>query len=328
MGPAGGDPILGGEPEDGPLATIVDTTRLAVVGHSAGGSAAIQMSGDPNVATYVAMAAGNGPPPAATPGLYMAGDADVIAPAATIEQWWTTSVPSPKQLAVLGGVTHLGFMDLCTIAADQGGVFQVAERSGVAIPDVIAHLTATAARPTPRPRRPGRPSATSPSQLRSGFGIDPAPVAWTRRWPTPPRPDRPLLPVRLDCRPHVVRPRSVHSVVASADVNALWLMRRRDRRCPSTASRPKRSGPLEALRDGDVRWRGRAGPHLAYTAAEVQAVAEEAYGRYMTENALNTDVPSLRCMQQDVVDIVAEWLHGGLGPPASTTGVPRASSWP
>jgi sphinganine-1-phosphate aldolase len=32
----------------------------------------------------------------------------------------------------------------------------------------------------------------------------------------------------------------------------------------------------------------------------------------MTENALNTDAfPSLRRMQQDVVDIVAGWLHGG-----------------
>ena len=174
-------PVLEAEnlKEDGPLATVVDTTRLAVVGHSAGGSAAIQMSGDPNVATYVAMAAGNGPVPAATPGLYVAGDADVIAPAATIEQWWTTSVPSPKQLAVLGGVTHLGFMDLCTIAADQGGVFQVAEQSGVAIPDVIAHLTADGCSPSHTPATAAWPAIRhlTIAQLRSGFGIDPAPVA-------------------------------------------------------------------------------------------------------------------------------------------------------
>ena len=174
-------PILEAEnlKEDGPLATIVDTTRLAVVGHSAGGSAAIQMSGDPNVATYVALAAGSGPAPAATAGLYVAGDADVIAPAATIEQWWTTSVPSPKQLAVLGGVTHLGFMDLCTIAADQGGVFQVAERSGVAIPDVIAHLTADGCSPSHTPATTAWPAIRhlTIAQLRSAFGIDAAPVA-------------------------------------------------------------------------------------------------------------------------------------------------------
>jgi hypothetical protein len=109
----------------------------------------------------------------------VAGDADVIAPAATIEQWWTTSVPSPKQLAVLGGVTHLGFMDLCTIAADQGGVFQVAEQSGVAIPDVIAHLTADGCSPSHTPATAAWPAIRhlTIAQLRSGFGIDPAPVA-------------------------------------------------------------------------------------------------------------------------------------------------------
>jgi dienelactone hydrolase len=165
--------------EEGPLATVVDTTRVAVVGHSAGGSAAIQMSADPHVTTYVALAAGGGNPPAAKPGLYVAGDADVIAPAASIEQWWTSSVPSPKQLAVLGGVTHLGFMDLCTIAADQGGIFQVAKASGVAIPDVIAHLTADGCAPTHTAATTAWPAVRhlTIAQLRAAFGIDPAPVA-------------------------------------------------------------------------------------------------------------------------------------------------------
>jgi dienelactone hydrolase len=174
-------PILEAEnlKEDGTLATIVDTTRVAVVGHSAGGSAAIQMSGDPDVVTYIAMAAGSGPVPAATPGLYVAGDADVIAPAASIEQWWTTSVPSPRQLAVLGGVTHLGFMDLCTIAADQGGIFQVTQRFGVTIPDVIAHLTADGCSPSHTAATAAWPAIRhlTIAQLRSAFGIDPAPVA-------------------------------------------------------------------------------------------------------------------------------------------------------
>ena len=198
-------PILEAEnlKEDGPLATIVDTTRLAVVGHSAGGSAAIQMSGDPNVATYVAMAAGNGPPPAATPGLYMAGDADVIAPAATIEQWWTTSVPSPQAAGRprrgdpprLHGPVH-----------DRG-------RPGRRLPGGGA-----VGGGHPRRHRPPDADGCSPShtpaptawpairhltiaQLRSGFGDRPGPrrarrVAGRRL----PRPDRPL-PVRLTAAP-------------------------------------------------------------------------------------------------------------------------------
>ena len=98
-------------------------------------------------------------------------------------------------------------------------------------------------------------------------------------------------------------------------MNALWLP------CAAVGSSlPEHGQPaeevlarLEELRAGDVRWRDGRALTLAYTAGpEVQAVAEEAYRRYMTENALNTDAfPSLRRMQQDVVDIVAGWLHGG-----------------
>ena len=70
---------------------------------------------------------------------------------------------------------------------------------------------------------------------------------------------------------------------------------------------------LDALKAHDVRWRDGRAFTLAYSAGpDVLAVAEEAYRRFMTENALNTDAfPSLRTIQQDVVDIVASWLHGG-----------------
>jgi len=70
---------------------------------------------------------------------------------------------------------------------------------------------------------------------------------------------------------------------------------------------------LDARRQHDVRWRDGRAFTLAYSAGpDVLAVAEEAYRRFMTENALNTDAfPSLRTIQQDVVDIVAGWLHGG-----------------
>ena len=53
---------------------------------------------------------------------------------------------------------------------------------------------------------------------------------------------------------------------------------------------------LDGLKAGDVRWRdGRAFTFAYYAGAEVLAVAEEAYLRFATENALNTDAfPSLR----------------------------------
>jgi glutamate/tyrosine decarboxylase-like PLP-dependent enzyme len=85
-------------------------------------------------------------------------------------------------------------------------------------------------------------------------------------------------------------------------------------------SLPERGAPaeevlaaLDARRAADVRWREGRALTLVYSAgSEVQAVAEEAYRRYSAENALNTAAfPSLRAIQQEVVDVVAGWLHGG-----------------
>lgn len=69
---------------------------------------------------------------------------------------------------------------------------------------------------------------------------------------------------------------------------------------------------LESFRTDDVRWREGRVFTLAYTAGDdVLAVAEEAYRRYSGENGLNTAAfPSLRHMQNEVVDTVAGWLHG------------------
>lgn len=69
---------------------------------------------------------------------------------------------------------------------------------------------------------------------------------------------------------------------------------------------------LESLRIHDVAWREGRCFTLAYSAGpEAQALSEEAYRRFSGENALNTAAfPSLRVMQQQVVDVVAGWCHG------------------
>ena len=70
---------------------------------------------------------------------------------------------------------------------------------------------------------------------------------------------------------------------------------------------------LDELKHDDVRWReGRAFSLVYYGGADVLAVAEEAYRRYSTENALNTDAfPGLRTVQAEVVGFVSEWLEAG-----------------
>ena len=69
---------------------------------------------------------------------------------------------------------------------------------------------------------------------------------------------------------------------------------------------------MESFREKDVQWRNGKCFTLAYSAGpEALAVAEEAYRLFSGENALNTSAfPSLKKMQDEVVNIVAGWLHG------------------
>ena len=72
-------------------------------------------------------------------------------------------------------------------------------------------------------------------------------------------------------------------------------------------------GQLDAFKANDVRWREGRAFTLAYMAGDdVVAIAEAAYARFATENALNTHAfPSLRRIQAEVVDAVGVWLQAG-----------------
>jgi len=72
---------------------------------------------------------------------------------------------------------------------------------------------------------------------------------------------------------------------------------------------------LDEFKANDVKWRDGHAFTLAYNAGDdVLAVAEAAYAKFSSENALNTDAfPSLRRIQAEVVDIVAGWLQAGPG---------------
>lgn len=69
---------------------------------------------------------------------------------------------------------------------------------------------------------------------------------------------------------------------------------------------------LESLRSHDVRWREGRVFSLAYMADErIDALSAEAYRRFAGENALNPGAfPSLRRMQNDVVQVVSQWVNG------------------
>ncbi|MEI8238897.1 MAG: aminotransferase class V-fold PLP-dependent enzyme [Actinomycetota bacterium] len=70
---------------------------------------------------------------------------------------------------------------------------------------------------------------------------------------------------------------------------------------------------LDRYKATDVRWReGRAFTLAYFGGDDVAAIADEAYRRFSSDNALNTHAfPSLHRIQNEVVDIVSDWFHGG-----------------
>ena len=94
----------------------LDFSRVGVLGHSAGGGAAVTLAGvDPIIRTYVALApAGGVPPTTSKPGLVMYGSADQEVTPSSVQNLYA-KLPTPKRLVVIQGAGHNVFDDICQI---------------------------------------------------------------------------------------------------------------------------------------------------------------------------------------------------------------------
>ncbi len=140
--------------DDTPLRGAIDTARVGVSGHSAGGSAAMRFGTDPAIATVIGKApsapvqfpesARRGGADAATMGslvrqglesvtpptkpvLLIAADKDGAIALTSVEaefEW----LRSPKRLVVLENAGHNAFTDLCGPIRSQGGLMQYADK--------------------------------------------------------------------------------------------------------------------------------------------------------------------------------------------------------
>jgi predicted dienelactone hydrolase len=155
------------------LASIVDSKRVAVIGHDAGARAALKLASEANVATFVALASGPDTTPPSKPGLFVAGGADAVVPVGTIESA-VAALPAPRRLVVIGNATHLAFLDMCTIGRDQGGVLQIAKAAGVPVPDSLLSQYADGCATKYLKAEDGWPLIDHivTAQLRAGFGLD------------------------------------------------------------------------------------------------------------------------------------------------------------
>jgi dienelactone hydrolase len=157
------------------LSHKLDLTRVASLGHSAGGGAAIAFAANPAVRTYIGLAPGGAAPPQGKPGMIMQGTADqVVKPAGTKKLFKTLA--TPKRLILIDRAGHNVFDDGCTIGAAQGGL--VAFVKELKLPpqfEAIATDGCSAPDLAPPKAWPLIDQAVT-AQLRWGLGIDRPPV--------------------------------------------------------------------------------------------------------------------------------------------------------
>lgn len=123
----------------------LDLGRMAISGHSAGGSALTDLGDEKGVLVLIPMAAGGvntEKPPTST--LILGGMEDGIVPYTRQQEGYKNS-PKTKRLVGLKKAGHLAFSDLCVIGKEQGGLLKIAKDSGVKIPDVFGALIDTLA---------------------------------------------------------------------------------------------------------------------------------------------------------------------------------------
>jgi fermentation-respiration switch protein FrsA (DUF1100 family) len=154
----------------------LDLGRVASLGHSAGGGAAIAVAADPAVRTYIGLApVAAAPPPAGKPGLIVQGVADQVVPVAGTTTLYD-GLRTPKRLVLIAGAGHNEFADACSIGASSGGLPALVHLLNV--PASFAAIATDGCSPPDIDPPTAWPLVDHVvvAQLRWGLGIDAAPV--------------------------------------------------------------------------------------------------------------------------------------------------------
>ena len=162
-----------------PLSGAVDATRVAGVGHSAGGGTAFNALNDPRVAVAIGWApVAPAGPPANKPTMIIGAPADIaLTPDALAKEF--ASFAAPKRFVEIGGATagHNTFTDLCIVIRGGGGLVEFARKNNL-ISGRLLDLAVNGCAATDL--QPERFFAVvqhfTVAELRSVFGIDPQPV--------------------------------------------------------------------------------------------------------------------------------------------------------
>ena len=116
----------------------VDMSRIAALGHSAGGRASEQLAvADKRVDTFVGMAGASvgaldqtGTDVPDRPGMIVAATDDTIVKLDRLQAAYD-AMNAPKRMVLIGGSGHLVFSDLCEVGAGSGGLLAIGEALGL-----------------------------------------------------------------------------------------------------------------------------------------------------------------------------------------------------
>lgn len=119
----------------------VDSSKVAALGHSAGGGAAVLLAAaDPAVLGWIALAGVPATPPSRpVPALLLSGSADKTVPTSVVRQFYAT-LRGTKELVVVDGYGHNVFDDVCAINHAHGGLTTAIRALHLPVPPGVAKL--------------------------------------------------------------------------------------------------------------------------------------------------------------------------------------------
>lgn len=134
------DAMIERNASDDVFSGLIDTDRVVMTGHSAGGGTTLAVFEDARIDAAIVYAAGSGDlTPSGKPVLFLAGAEDGIIPISRVEQGYEASGP-PRRLISMARTGHLAFSDLCAVGRDDGGILEIASEYGVEVPGLLLDL--------------------------------------------------------------------------------------------------------------------------------------------------------------------------------------------
>ncbi|WP_083457345.1 alpha/beta hydrolase family protein [Sandaracinus amylolyticus] len=158
------------------FAGALDLSRVAVMGHSAGGGAvqALVDRSPLEADAWIGMATVAAPQASTVPGLLLGGSLDQLATVASMDELFDHEiVASPARLVRIEGAGHLAFSDICVIGRERGGVLAIAQDAGLEIDELVVTLATDGCQPQALPAEDAWPIVGhyAVAHLRDALGV-------------------------------------------------------------------------------------------------------------------------------------------------------------